>query len=258
MNTNFMAVLILLFIGFVVGSFINMIAWRIPNGITLKGRSLCIQCLHTLAWKDLIPVVSFLLLRFKCRYCARPISPRYPLVEMATAVALVCAWFVRPALFAAPLDALFAVLIVGILATLFVIDHEYQIIPDVITLPAIILLTILQIARGIPMSSLALAALFAGGFFAAQYAFSKGRWIGDGDIRLGVLMGIILGWPHIVVALIIAYSLGACVGLILIGLGKAKLSSKTPFGTYLSAATFIALLYGSQIIDWYLRLLTKI
>lgn len=253
-----MAVIILFFIGFVLGSFINMIAWRIPNGVTLKGRSFCVHCLHTLAWKDLIPLVSFLLLRFKCRYCARPISRRYPLVEMATAAALVCAWFARPALFTARLDALFAVLTVGVLATLFVIDHEYQIVPDVITLPAIILFTILQIARGMPVSSLALAALFAGGFFAAQFAFSKGRWIGDGDIRLGILMGVILGWPVVLASLIIAYSFGACVGLILIGFGKAKLRSKTPFGTYLSVATFIALLYGSSIIDWYMHLWTRI
>lgn len=250
---------IFLFIGgLLLGSFINMIVWRIPNSVTLKGRSLCVHCLHTLAWKDLIPVVSFLLLRFKCRYCLRQISWRYPLVELATAAALLSVWIVRPHYFAGPLETLFVVLAVGVLVALFIIDHEYQIIPDAITLPAIILLSILQIIRGVPVSSLALAALFAGGFFAAQYAFSKGRWIGDGDIRLGVLMGVILGWPTVFVALIIAYVFGACVGLILIGLGKAQLSSKTPFGTYLSAASFIALLYGSQIIDWYVRLWIRI
>lgn len=257
-NGTFMIGIFLFFGGLLLGSFINMIAWRIPNGKTLKGRSLCVHCLHTLAWTDLIPVVSFLLLRFKCRYCFQRISLRYPLVELVTAVALVWVWVARPHYFAGSLEASFVVLSVGVLIALFIIDHEYQIVPDVITLPAIALLAILQIARGVPVSSLALAALFAGGFFAAQYAFSKGRWIGDGDIRLGVLMGVILGWPAVLAALIIAYVLGAGIGLILIGLGKAKLSSKTPFGTYLSATSFIALLYGPQLIDWYMHLWTRI
>ncbi|MBI5230001.1 MAG: prepilin peptidase [Candidatus Magasanikbacteria bacterium] len=245
---------IFLFIGgLLLGSFINMIVWRIPNGITLKGRSLCVHCLHTLAWTDLIPVVSFLLLRFKCRYCLRKISWRYPVLELATAAALVFAWIARPDYFAAALDVSFVVLATGVLVALFVIDHEYQIVPDVITLPAIAVFMVLQITRGVLVSSLLFAALLAGGFFAAQYVFSKGRWIGDGDIRLGVLMGILLGWPHILAALIIAYVLGAGIGLVLIGLGTAKLSSKTPFGTYLAVSTFIALLYGSQLIDWYIR-----
>ncbi|KKU14174.1 MAG: Type 4 prepilin-like protein leader peptide-processing enzyme, partial [Candidatus Magasanikbacteria bacterium GW2011_GWC2_45_8] len=186
---------IFLFIGgLLLGSFINMIVWRIPNGVTLKGRSLCVHCLHTLAWIDLIPVVSFLLLRFKCRYCLQKISWRYPLLELATAVALVFAWIARPDYFAVPLDVSFVVLSTGMLVALFVIDHEYQIVPDVITLPAIAVFMILQIARGVQVGSLLFAALLAGGFFAAQYVFSKGRWIGDGDIRLGILMGVILGW----------------------------------------------------------------
>jgi len=250
---------IFLFIGgLLLGSFINMIVWRIPNSITLKGRSLCVHCLHTLAWIDLIPVVSFLLLRFKCRYCLQKISWRYPLLELATAVALMFVWVARPQFFSAPLEIFFAVLVVGVLITLFVIDYEYQIIPDVITLPAIAVFMILQIARGTQVGSLLFAALLAGGFFAAQYVFSKGRWIGDGDIRLGILMGVILGWPYVLAALIIAYVLGAGIGLVFIGLGKAKLSSKTPFGTYLAASTFIALFYGSQLIDWYFRLWTRI
>ncbi|KKU13136.1 MAG: Type 4 prepilin-like protein leader peptide-processing enzyme, partial [Candidatus Magasanikbacteria bacterium GW2011_GWC2_45_8] len=179
-----------------------------------------------------------------CRYCLRQISWRYPLLELATAAALMFVWVARPQFFSAPLEIFFAVLVVGVLITLFVIDYEYQIIPDVITLPAIAVFMILQIARGTQVGSLLFAALLAGGFFAAQYVFSKGRWIGDGDIRLGILMGVILGW--------------AGIGLVFIGLGKAKLSSKTPFGTYLAASTFIALFYGSQLIDWYFRLWTRI
>lgn len=253
-----MTVIILFIGGLLLGSFVNMLIWRVPNGITLKGRSLCVNCRHPLAWTDLFPVASFVFLRFKCRYCAQSISWRYPLIEMATAAALVYAFISRPLLFAAPLDALFTILTLSALIAVFTIDYEYQIIPDIITVPSIIVLLIVQIAHGVAATSLALAVLVAGGFFAAQYAFSKGRWIGDGDIRLGILMGVILGWPAILTALIIAYSLGACIGLMLIGLGKAKLSSKTPFGTYLSAATFIALLYGPQLFDWYLRLWTKI
>ena len=135
---------------------------------------------------------------------------------------------------------------------------ENQIIPDIITLPAIVIVLLLQIIRGVPIGSYLFSALIAGGFFAVQYVFSKGRWIGDGDIRLGVLMGLILGFPGVMVALFLAYSLGACVGILLIGLGRASWTSKTPFGTYLTSATFITLLYGTHIIDWYMRLWTKL
>ncbi len=251
---------LLIFLGaLIAGSFVTMLVWRIPNGVSLGGRSVCTHCLHTLAVIDLIPIVSFLCARGRCRYCAQPIARRYIAIEIASLALFLYVWMAKPQWFSTPLSALFVGLTLTVLMAIFVIDYTYQIIPDMIAVPSIIVLFIVQIERGVTISSLFFAALLASGFFAAQYAFSKGRWIGDGDIRLGVLMGVILGeWHLAVVGLLIAYMLGACGGLLLIGLGRAEWGSKTPFGTYLTVATFITLLYGNTIIAWYMHLWTRL
>ena len=100
--------------------------------------------------------------------------------------------------------------------------------------------------------SMLLAAFVASGFFFLQFVISKGRWIGGGDIRLGLLMGVILGWPNILVALMLAYVLGAVVGLLLVATRKADMKSAVPFGTFLTVATVVAMFYGNRIVEWYL------
>ena len=98
------------------------------------------------------------------------------------------------------------------------------------------------------------SALIAGGFFLLQFLVSKGKWIGGGDIRLGILMGLMLGWPNVLVALFLSYILGSIIGIILILSKKATMKSQIPFGTFLTASTFIALLWGEWILNKYLSL----
>lgn len=126
---------------------------------------------------------------------------------------------------------------------------------DKISITAIIISALLNSLLGYSMINLLLAAFIISGFFLVQFLISRGKWIGGGDIRLGFLMGVILGWPHGIVALFIAYFLGSIIGILLIIWGKKKFSSKIPFGTFLTAGTFIALLYGQEIIQWYLKII---
>jgi prepilin signal peptidase PulO-like enzyme (type II secretory pathway) len=140
------------------------------------------------------------------------------------------------------------------LIIIFVYDLRYYLILDKVSLPAIILAFIANLFLGHSWLNLLIAALLAGGFFLAQFVFSQGKWIGGGDIRLGLLMGMMLGWPHILTGLFLAYVLGAIVGLFLIAIGKKTLSSKVPFGTFLTLAILVTLLYGDILLHWYLNL----
>lgn len=103
--------------------------------------------------------------------------------------------------------------------------------------------------------SMLVGALVGMGFFLAQYVVSKGRWIGGGDIRLGLFMGIILGWPLILVALFLAYVGGAIFVIPFLIMGKKQFASKIPFGTYLSVATVVAMFWGEKLVDWYIGLI---
>jgi prepilin signal peptidase PulO-like enzyme (type II secretory pathway) len=139
---------------------------------------------------------------------------------------------------------------------IFVYDLRYQYILDRSTLPAIVLIGLFQIVRSPTDWQLyAIGLILGAGFFLTQFVVSRGTWIGGGDIRLGALMGILLGWKLLLVALLIAYVVGAMVSLVLVAMKKKTLASTTPFGTYLTAATLVTLFWGEVMLDWYLGLL---
>jgi prepilin signal peptidase PulO-like enzyme (type II secretory pathway) len=140
------------------------------------------------------------------------------------------------------------------LIIIFVYDFKYYLILDSVVLPAIILAFIFNISLGINFLNLLLAAALASGFFLLQFVVSKGTWIGGGDIRLGFLMGAILGWTQVLTALFLAYIIGSIFSIGLL-LGKKKqMSDKVPFGTFLTLATFITMLYGPALYNWYVSL----
>ena len=140
------------------------------------------------------------------------------------------------------------------LIIVFIYDLKYYLILDVVVIPAAILAFIFNMLLGVNPLSMLLAAVVGGGFFLIQYVVSKGKWIGGGDIRLGFLMGIILGWPQILTALFIAYVLGSLISVGLLLFSKKHMSDKVPFGTFLAIATFLTMLYGQQLVHWYMNL----
>jgi len=251
---------IIIFIGGTcIGSFLNVLIYRIRNkkGF-ITGRSFCPKCKHKLAWYDNIPLLGFILLKARCRYCREKISFQYPLIELATGILFMLAFFRWQAEKANILNLVSYFIFTSILIVIFVYDFKWYLILDKISIPAIIIALFLNIFLGGSILNLLLAGAVAGGFFLAQFFISGGRWIGGGDIRLGFLMGIMLGWPNILTALFIAYIFGAIAGIFLILVGKKKMQSKLPFGTFLTFATFIAMLWGQKILAWYINYLSKL
>jgi prepilin signal peptidase PulO-like enzyme (type II secretory pathway) len=251
MNTLFLLTIFLL--GTIFGSFLNALIWRTRKGMSvMQGRSQCTSCNNQLRAFELIPILSFLLQRGKCRHCLETISWQYPLVELSTGLFFVLSYTVfQPDM----ITVLFGWFLVVVLMFIFVYDLRYQLILDRITLPAIAIILVYQIIRD-PAAwwVYMLGLLIGGGFFLLQFVVSRGRWIGGGDIRLGALMGVILGWKLLLVALMLAYVVGAMVSLVLVAMKKKTMASTTPFGTYLTTATLVVLFWGEVLLDWYLGL----
>ena len=243
--------------GLAVGSFLNCVIYRMEQKKSfLKGRSYCPNCKHVLSWKDLIPVLSFIILKGKCRYCNKRISIQYPILELATALLfLVIFWILG---FRFDLTFGFWILISSLLIIIFVFDLKHYIIPDSAIFPAIILTFLYNLITNYELliTNYLFSALAAAGFFLIIYLVSRGKWLGFGDVKLTFLMGFFLGFPNILVALFLSYLVGAIIGIGLIIAKKKSLKSKVPFGPFLVTGTFIALFFGERIINWYLNLIT--
>lgn len=143
---------------------------------------------------------------------------------------------------------------VAVLTVVFVFDLRYMIIPRSVTLPATIILAVASVLLGTSPLQLAVGLVVGAGFFQLQHLVSRGKWIGGGDIHLGALMGALLGWPQILVALFLAYVTGAIVGVVMLAGKRVAWKGQMPFGTFLSAATVVTMLWGSSILEWYLRM----
>ena len=232
--------------GLVTGSFLNCVIYRLETGSSfLKGRSFCPHCKHKLSWLDLIPVLGFVFLQGKCRYCKKKISLQYPLVELATGFLFILAfWY-----FGFGISLIPWLFILSSLLAIFVYDLKHYIIPDSLVFAAIVVAAVFN------FNLLAfLSAFGAAGFFLAIVLISRGKWMGVGDIKLAFLMGLMLGWPAILLALFLAFSIGAIIGLGLMAVGRKTLRSEVPFGPFLVTGTLIALFWGEIIIEWYLQL----
>lgn len=246
------------FFGLSAGSFLNASVWRTRENLTiLKGRSMCPHCRQKINWYDNIPLISFVILKGKCRFCKGKISWQYPVVELVMGlVFLITAIYGHGTeTFMTP-ELLRDWGIIYALVFIFVYDLKYQEILDRSTLPFAVGLYLLSLALNWhPWWSMLLGAAIGSGFFLVQFLVSKGKWVGGGDIRLGLFMGVILGWPYIILALMLAYVMGAIASLFLIAFKNKNLKSETAFGTYLSLATLASMFWGKVIVDWYVGLL---
>ncbi len=248
--------------GLIVGSFLNCVIYRLEvGGNFLKGRSFCPYCKHELAWQDLIPILSFMFLRGECRHCQKKISWQYPLVEISTAVIFLLIFnyqflILKQFPILSFLNLIYYWIIASFLIIIFVYDLKHYIIPDKIIYPAIATVFVCNLLKSDIhwMSDFLISACGAALFFLLIVLVSRGRWMGVGDIKLAFLMGLVLGWPNILVALLLAFYIGAIAGLVLIVYGRKKLKSEIPFGPFLVTGTFLALFFGNKLISWYFGL----
>ena len=245
-------ILFFFWIGLAVGSFLNVLIDRLPKGESVvHGRSYCDSCKKKIAWYDLIPLLSFIMLKRRCRYCRKLISWQYPLVEILTGFTFVATYYLV-------MDTLYRInyfptllLLLTIFSGLIVIffaDLKYMIIPDqvVFILLGIALLYILLLQPDVIVLNFAIGFLFAL-LFLFLVLITKGKGMGVGDVKLTFFMGLFLGFPKIIVAFYLSFLTGALVSLILVIGRIKKLKSTVPFGPFLIAATVIAYVWGDGI-----------
>lgn len=251
--------------GLMIGSFLNCLIWRLHKKEKITGRSYCPKCKKQIVWYDNIPVLSFLFLRGRCRYCGKGISWQYPVVELVTGVLFMFALLINVenvtnfGFEVFDLESILYLLrdwlVIGIMIVIFIYDLRWYMILDIVTLPAMVVVLMVNLLLGFSWLNLLISGIIGGSFFLVQFVVSRGEWIGGGDIRLGLLMGFILGWPNVLVAIFIAYFMGSIIGVGLKIWGGKKWDSKVPLGTFLSVATIITLFWGQNILSWYLNLI---
>jgi prepilin signal peptidase PulO-like enzyme (type II secretory pathway) len=276
-----LVVVMLAFVGLCLGSFINALVWRIykqeelakkhktpnsklqtPNYSVLKGRSMCPNCQHQLAAIDLIPVASWLYLRRKCRYCKKPISWQYPMVELLTAGLFVFSYLFWPTELVANWQYVnfigWLIILVGLIALAVYDNAKRMMLPDRIVYPLMwlaILSLALQYALGRPLDDIygvILAVAIGGGIFWLIFQISKGQWIGGGDAKLGFLLGLIVAKPeYAFLVLFIASIIALLFTTPLLAMKKLKKNSKVPFGPFLITASIVVVMFGPNILDAY-------
>ncbi len=236
-------------LGAVVGSFLNVVAYRLPRGESLSHPpSRCPNCGTPVKPYDNVPVLSWLMLRGRCRHCKEPISPRYPIVEAGTA--LLCALVV--VVKGPDEDAILGIVLVLLLVPVTLIDLDHHTIPNKITYPGFVLGVVLVavLDSGSLVESL-IASAGAGGFlFVAWFLYPRG--MGMGDVKLAFVLGIFLG-RAVVPAMFTAFLAGALVGALVIARMGVKDGRKAgiPFGPWLALGGVVGLLAGDAIVDWY-------
>lgn len=268
-------------LGLIFGSFLSTVFHRLeiddPDSKTRKrrrrkgakrkeslagGRSRCDHCGAQISWYHNVPLVSFLVLRGRCHSCGKRISEYHPVLELTSGLVLAASFLAYGFSWQLLVAGFFGLIITFLLAY----DLRHQLIPNVIVIPAIGFALVVVLAQallwnqGVPVQvglwsadpdTYLLGGGVAGLFFLALSVLSGGKWIGGGDIKLGVLIGLVVGFPAALVALMAAYIVGMLYALLLLASRKATLKSTVPFGPMLAIGYFIAAFYGDAIIGWY-------
>lgn len=236
--------------GLIIGSFLNVLILRIPEGkdVVLE-RSHCMACGYQLAWKDMVPVFSYLFLRGKCRKCKTPISKQYPIVEAVNALLYFVIFFFH----GCNVLSVIYCLVTSALLVLSVIDFRTYEIPLRLTV-FIAIMGVICAGMDFEHLSLYIFGLCSVGLFLeVLFIVSNGTWIGGGDATLMMAAGLVLGWKKIIAAFFVACILGSVIHGIRMKLSDAD--KVLALGPYLAMGIFLMMVWGDQFINWYLGLL---
>ena len=240
-------------LGAIIGSFLNVCIYRLPRGQSIVWpASACPHCHRPLAWFENIPVVSYLVLRGRCRTCRGSISVRYPIVEALTAAMFAAGWW-----FYGPSLLLVSRLLFGCaLIVLFAIDLEHHLLPNVVTLPGVVVGFLLSlVAEPGWVASLIGIALGGGILFAiaeAYYRIRHEEGLGMGDVKMLAMIGAFIGWKLTLVTLMMASVAGSAIGLLMMATGRGGMKYALPFGTFLALGAAVAAVAGPGLLEWYL------
>ncbi|PIS07834.1 prepilin peptidase [Candidatus Berkelbacteria bacterium CG10_big_fil_rev_8_21_14_0_10_43_13] len=239
-------------LGLIAGSFLNVVIFRMDDlKSILTTRSRCQSCQKTIAWYDLIPFLSFFLLRARCRNCGEKISVQYPLVEIFTGVLFAYLYL----MYGMSWGLVFYLIIFSVLLVVFVYDLKTQTVPEIFVW-AVVVLSLLGGAYfgGFTLLSQIFGGIIGGGFLFLLVYFSKEKWMGWGDVKIGLILGLLTGYPNAIFALFFAFVFGSIVGLVMIYFQKKTLKTAIPFAPFIIFSTLFSLTYGQIFINWYLNL----
>ncbi|MCI4445886.1 MAG: prepilin peptidase [Candidatus Aminicenantes bacterium] len=251
-------IIFIVIVGLVWGSFLNVVIYRLPRGLSIvRPPSSCPNCGQRIKWYDNIPVLSYILLGGKCRFCRAKISIVYPLVEVLTAACFVLVYFHNLKFF--DLQFFADCLFVSSLIAIGFIDYFHQIIPGSIALPFLIIaLAYSPFRYDLNPAQSIFGAAAGGGFLLLVYflyfLWRKKEGLGLGDVMMMLMVGAYLGLARTIFTLLLASVVGAVFGLLLMGFRKKNLQFALPFGTFIAPAAFVALIWGERLITWYLTL----
>jgi len=248
-------------LGTAVGSFLNVCISRLPKGESIIfPSSHCPKCKHKLAWFDLIPILSYFLLRGRCRYCQASISFRYPLVEFLTGVGFVGAfWLHQGPGWGSLINQGLTMVFISVLIILFFVDLEHQLVPEGVCVLGMFAGLIYHYLEGREAMLSAVWGLLLGYFLLLSIGFLGELWfkkeaLGEGDLYVASLLGAFLGWSGVLLSLFLAYLLAAGWVIWLLLLKKVKLGQYVPFAPALALGGVITLFWGDKIVGWYLGL----
>lgn len=236
-------------VGASIGSFLNVVIYRLPRKkpfFAFGERSYCPYCKKTLKVADLVPIFSFLFLRGKCRHCKKHISWQYIIIESIVGLIFAASFWA----FGASLEFVYAIVLFSFAVPIIVIDARHKVIPDALSIPLIVVTAVIGFLT-LSWQSVLIGGALGGTFFFLQWFLSKGRWVGSGDIRIGFVMGLLLGWEMFLASIVVSYLLGTVVSLVLLATRKKKLSSTVAFGPFLLIGMLIIYFWGQPLIDWY-------
>ena len=242
--------------GALAGSFLNVCIYRLPLGKSVVWpASACPHCGRLLSWYENVPVVSWLLLRGRCRTCRAPIGIRYPVIEALTAAMFGLAWW-----YYGPSVLLASRLVFGCaLIVLFAIDLEHHLLPNAITLPGIAIGLIFSFIAPPGWQSSLIGIMLGGGslFGVAEvyYRIRHEEGLGMGDVKMLAMVGAFLGWKLTLLTLMLASLSGTVIGLLLIVSGRGGMKYALPFGTFIALGAAAAATVGPAVVDWYLGML---
>jgi len=253
MSSTLWLYLVVLVIGLVVGSFLNVCIVRLPNGRSIvRPGSHCVGCQQPIAWYDNVPLISFVLLRGRCRHCQARISPRYPLIELLNGIG----YLAILAKFGMTLPTIVYAAFFSSLVVVTWIDLDHLIIPDVISLPGIVV-GFLCAATILPVGWLnsVIGIVLGGGILwmlaaLSPHIFGK-EGLGGGDIKFLAMVGAFLGWQPVLLTLFLASVTGSIIGVLLLLLKVMERGHYIPFGPFLATGALVSLFFYREIIGWY-------
>lgn len=246
------ALVVLSFLALAVGSFLNVCIHRIPKGLSIVNPgSSCPQCGYALRWFDNIPVVSYAVLRGRCRGCGAGISIRYPVVELIT----LAVFLMHYAVFGWSALLVVRLLFACALIVLFAIDLEHHLLPNVITLPGIGAGLLFSTVLPPGLEAALIGTLVGGGVLwligEAYYRYAGQEGMGGGDVKMLAMIGAFLGWKLVLVALVLSSVTGSVIGMLVILSRRGTMKAALPYGTFLALGGLVASLIGDRIVTWY-------